>query len=147
MFLKGTQRRFFVGFFKTASTKGEDLFNLVKLEFRKMGLPFLNIVAECFDGASNMSGIHRGLVTRMKEVSPLGVYLHCYSHRLNLALKSTKGDLELLRSALGTIQGLYNFLEEGTKHHAVLERVQVEDMLDKTPLTLKCLSTTRWSCR
>ena len=35
-----------------------------------------NIVAECFDGAANMSGIRKGLATRMKECSPLGIYVH-----------------------------------------------------------------------
>eukprot|EP00795_Rhopilema_esculentum_P009023 gene9023-16667_t len=44
-----------------------------------MGLDLANVVAECFDGASNMSGIHRGLATRMKESSPLGIYIHCYA--------------------------------------------------------------------
>ena len=43
-----------------------------------------------------MSAIRRGLATRMKEVSLLGVYIHCYSHRLNLALQRTLGDIEPL---------------------------------------------------
>ena len=79
----------------------------------------------------------------MKEVSTLGVYIHSYSRRLNLALKSTQGDLEPLRNALGTIKDLYHFLEESTKRRPLLERIQEEDVLNKTLLTLKCLSATR----
>ena len=56
-----------------------------------------------------------------------------------MALKITLGDVEPLRNAHGTI-------DESTKRHTVLEHVQVEDMSDKAPLTLKCLSTTTWSC-
>lgn len=62
----------------------------------------------------------------MKEVSPFGVYIKCYSHRLNLALQSILGYLEPLRKAFGTTQSIYNFLEESTKHEVFLERIQKE---------------------
>lgn len=50
-----------------------------------------------------------------------------------------------LRNALGTIQGLYNFLEASTKRHAICSDMNVEQ--DHLRLTLKSLSVTSWSCR
>ena len=85
--------------------------------------------------------------TRIKESSPLGIYIHCHGHRLNLALQSTLADVEALRNALGTIQSLYNFIEGSTKRHALLKNIQIEDDGDTISLTLKSLSATRWSCR
>ena len=104
-----------------------------------------NSIAECFDGTANMSGICKGLATRMKECSPLGIYVHCYGHLLNLALQDTMTEIETLRNALGTVQSLYNFLHGSTKCHTLFKDIEVHE--EDVALTLKSLSTTRWSCR
>ena len=104
-----------------------------------------NSIAECSDGTANMSGICKGLATRMKECSPLGIYVHCYGHLLNLALQDTMTEIETLRNALGTVQSLYNFLHGSTKCHTLFKDIEVHE--EDVALTLKSLSTTRWSCR
>ena len=76
---------------------------LAKTAINKLDLKLENIIVECFDGAANMSGIRKGLAMRMKECSPLGIYVHCYGHLLNLALQDTMTENETLRNALGTI--------------------------------------------
>ena len=50
-----------------------------------------------------------------------------------------------LRNALGTIQSLYNFLHGSTKRYAFFKDIKVHE--EDVALTLKSLSTTRWSCR
>ncbi|XP_015750834.1 PREDICTED: uncharacterized protein LOC107330786 [Acropora digitifera] len=52
---------------------------------------------------------------------------------------------ETLRNALGTIQSLYNFLHGSTKRHALFKDIEIHE--EDVALTLKSLSTTRWSCR
>ncbi|XP_068756927.1 zinc finger MYM-type protein 1-like [Montipora capricornis] len=136
--INGETKETFVGFFATASTEGEVLYELAKTAIN-------NIIAECFDGAANMSGIRKGLATRMKECSPLGIYVHCYGHLLNLALQNTMTENETLGNALGTIQSLYNFLHGSTKRHALFKDIEIHE--EDVALTLKSLSTTRWSCR
>ena len=135
----------FVGFFSTESTEGETLYKLVKKLITEYGLKLENIVGECFDGASNMSGVRKGVAARVKECSARGVYVHCYAHVLNWALQDTMNDLEPLRNAVGTLQSLYNFLERSTKRHALFHSFEVDS--DHLVLTLKFLSDTRWSCR
>ena len=98
-----------------------------------------------FDGAANVSGIRKGLATRMRECSPLGIYVHCCGHLLNLALQDTMTEIETLRNALGTIQSFYNFVHGRTKRHALFKAIEVHE--EDVGLTLKSLSTTRWSCR
>ena len=51
----------FIGFFSTVSTEGEALFKLVKKVIVEHGLKLEDIVGECFDGASNMSGARKGV--------------------------------------------------------------------------------------
>ena len=79
------------------------MFELVKDDvFRKLGLSLEKVVAECFDGASNMSGVHRGLAARMKVCrSPLAICIHCYGHLLNLAIQDTMAEIEPLRKRIG----------------------------------------------
>ena len=46
------------------------LYELVKTTVSELQLSLENIIAECLDGAANMSGVHKGLAARMKECSP-----------------------------------------------------------------------------
>ena len=59
--VEGDTKESFVGFYSTPSTEGETLYELKKDVFRKLGLSLENVVAECFDGASNMSGVNRAI--------------------------------------------------------------------------------------
>ena len=141
----GKTKETFVGFYSTPSTDGETLHKLTTRIIKELGLKLEDIVGECFDGASNMCGVHVGLATRMKECSPKRIYVHCHGHRLNLVLQDTMKNIEPLRNALGTIQSMYNFLEASPKRHALFSGVVVDD--DHIERTLKSLSITRWSCR
>lgn len=64
----GQTKETFVGFYTTPSTEGEVLYNLVKASINKLNLKPEDIVGKCFDGAANMSGVYKGLATRMKEL-------------------------------------------------------------------------------
>ena len=141
----GTKKEAFVGFHATKTTDGEALYKLVKELMNDLQLELQNIVGECFDGASNMSGVNKGLSARMKECSPLAIYVHCYGHLLNLALRDTLTTVEPLRNTLGTIQSLYNFLEASPKRHALFRDIETEE--GNLVKTLKSQSVTRWSCR
>ena len=45
------------------------------------------LVAQCYDGASVMSGQHRGVQSIVQEAYPNAHYVHCYAHQLNLVLQ------------------------------------------------------------
>ena len=144
----GETKETFTGFYQsTKSTEGEVLYELVKTAISKLELWLEDIVAECFDGAANMSGARKGLAARMKECSPLSIYVHCHGHRLNLALQDTMTTIEPLQKSLGVIQSLHNFLEGSPKRHAIFKDIEVEDEDEDVTLTIKSQSATRWSCR
>jgi len=59
-----------------------------KLE--QMGLDYKGcLVGMGFNGASVMSGKLGGVQKLIRDKSPMAYYLHCYAHRLNLALIDT----------------------------------------------------------
>ena len=45
------------------------------------------LVVQYYNGASVMSGQHRGVQSIVKEAYPNSRYVHCYAHQLNLVLQ------------------------------------------------------------
>ena len=140
----GQKRESFLKFIKTEKTDGETLFHLISENIKNLGLDLENVVGLGFDGAANMRGANKGVATRFKDVSPCAVYVHCYGHLLNLAVKDCLSSVPLLRNTLGTIQILYDFIEASPKRHAIF--VNTETSSDTSFVrTLKSLSVTRWT--
>ncbi|XP_066975351.1 zinc finger MYM-type protein 1-like [Macrobrachium rosenbergii] len=139
----------FVGFHEVKSAKGKALFQLVLDVLHKMELRIEDVVGQCYDGASNMSGKEKGVATRVQEVAPKAIYVHCYGHLLNLALQDRLQENTVIRNALGVVQSIQNFFNT-PKQENVLRSVHMPD-IDPTPynpyIKLKSLSETSWSCR
>ena len=140
-----TAKERFLGFYRVTKTDGESLYNLILTVFNKFQLNIENVVAQCYDGASNMCGGYKGVATRVKNVNNKAIYVHCCGHVLNLAFVDTTKEITLIRNTLGTISQLHNFIDGSAKRHAVFENLQKE--AGYKTLTLKSLSDTRWSCR
>ncbi|XP_022183168.1 zinc finger MYM-type protein 1-like [Myzus persicae] len=68
------------------SSKGEELYKLLKDCFFEHGLKFSNIIGESFDGANNMSGQFSGLQSFIKSENKNSIFIWCYSHILNLCM-------------------------------------------------------------
>ncbi|CAL2277206.1 unnamed protein product [Prunus armeniaca] len=67
-----------------------------------------NMHGQRYDGASNMRGQRNGLQALFLNDCPYAYYIHCFAHRLQLALNAATKELKLSRKA--EIQGL---LESG----------------------------------
>jgi len=64
----------------------------------------------CYDGASTMSGRFSGLQSRVKELNPLALYIHCCAQNLNLVLiDSIRSSVETVLFFV-TLETLYTFL-------------------------------------
>ena len=70
----------------TDSTTAEALFQILLRSLSKVGLTTDKLVGQCYDGASNMRGIHAGVQAKVKETQPRAIYCHCYAHCVNLVL-------------------------------------------------------------
>ena len=67
----GQKRESFLGFIQTDKTDGETLFKLMTDEMIILGLDLSGVFGLGFDGASNMSGVNKGVATRFKNCSPV----------------------------------------------------------------------------
>ena len=102
------------------------------------------IVAQCYDGASVMSGDVSGVQARLREFHKSALYVHCYAHRLNLVIVDAAHHVQSAGEFFSVIEMLYVFLTR-QKVHEVLIRRQVEQGL--VVRELGRLSDTRWACR
>ena len=144
--INGVKKETFVGFNKVAKTDGESLCEALKEIISKFGLESANCVGYCFDGAANMSGKNKGVATRLQEDCPLALYVHCYGHRLNLAIQSSLTGVLPLKNSLGVIQSLYNFIEASPKRHSIFCDTEVSNNNNSFVRTLKSQGVTRWAC-
>ena len=134
-------------------TTAEALYHTIREKLQQCGIEYSNMRGQCYDGASNVSGIHTGLHARIKEISPSAIYTHCCAHVLNLVIVDTMSNNSIARDFFGTLQNLYVFVETCPKRHAVYLKHQrdlnsSDDVGEnKREYVLKKLSDTKWACR
>nr|XP_014349177.1 PREDICTED: zinc finger MYM-type protein 1-like [Latimeria chalumnae] len=92
-----------------------------------------------------MSGNISGLQSRVKEVSPTALFVHCCAHNLNLVLMDAASYCTNAQLFFGTIESLYTFLTSSLSCLRILKEEQ--EKLDTAVQVLKKLSDTRWTCR
>ncbi|XP_067942792.1 general transcription factor II-I repeat domain-containing protein 2A-like [Watersipora subatra] len=70
------------------TTRGVDIFEGVQASLQKTGIEdFSKCVSLCTDGAPSMIGCHNGLITKVRELQPNFIAVHCIIHQENLSAK------------------------------------------------------------
>ena len=67
-------RERFLGFYETSSITSEHLTDIIKDTFVRCSLSFNSLRGQCYDGASNMKGVHAGVQARIASIQPLAIY-------------------------------------------------------------------------
>lgn len=95
------------------------------------------LIAQTYDGASVMSGHLNGVQAKLKNEVPEALFIHCYSHRLNLVLSQSVSYIKQCKIFFSTLNGLVAFFSTSTKRTNLLDIV-VKKRLPKA-------APTRWS--
>jgi hypothetical protein len=64
-----------------------------------------------YDGAANMGGVFRGVQALILKEYPKAIYIHCFSHCLNLCLNDAS-KVEQIRNTSNIIQDVSSFFFE-----------------------------------
>ena len=95
-FLHGTAYESFVGFVPMAGLSADDVSSQILCQLESLQLDYKTmLVAQGYDGASVMSGKHKGVAKVIKDKATFALYVHCHAHRLNLALVDTVKSVQL----------------------------------------------------
>lgn len=122
-----------------AYTLSQEILNIAahnKLDIQKC-------VAQCYDGASVMSGLFSGVQKRIVDIVPHAIYIHCHAHRLNLCLVNTIQNNNIVVDFFDTVQSLYKYLMNGHTRYELFMKIQRDKKLKE--IHLERLVETRWS--
>ena len=90
-----------------------------------------NILSQCYDGASVMSGKHGGVQKKLQEKIGKHIpYVHCFNHQLHLVVVHCMKKIDEVRKYFELCAKLYNFIRrpklaaiyDGTKIKRPLEQ-------------------------
>ena len=131
----------FLGLYETADTTAETLTCLIKVVIIRFGLDLNDCRGQAYDVDSNMSGSLSGIQAILSSQYPKAIYIHCFYHSLNLAVKDASCHVPLISRTLNVIQELSNLICFLPKRKALLERMHHNFETELS--SLKPLCTTR----
>ena len=91
-----------------------------------------------------MSGKCNGVGAKILELNSSAMYVHCYAHRLNLALVDVSKAIPTIADFFILLEKLYVFVSASTTHVIFIEH---QKHTSSKVYELKQISDTRWSCR
>lgn len=118
-----------------ASANADALTSLIKDELQQCGLSLTNLKGLVTDGAAVMTGRNNGVATKLKELNPVLISVHCICHKLALACTDTNKEIDYIKRMEDTLPQLWAYFENSPKRLAVLLKMQIN--IKKCSLQLK----------
>lgn len=125
---------------------GEALSTNIISILQKLGLDINLLRGQGYDGAGNMAGCRSGVAARIQALVPLAVYVHCFSHKLNLAIVGAC-DIITIRNAMGVISQVAKFFDNSPNRQEALRKKSMEEVQSSKKNHLLDLCRTRWVYR
>ncbi|XP_015931462.1 uncharacterized protein LOC107457795 [Arachis duranensis] len=83
-----------------------------------------NIRGQGYDGASNMRGEWNGLQALFLKDSPQAYYVHCFAHRLQLALVAASREVFQIHEFFTQLNSIVTIVSASSKRHDQLQEAQ-----------------------
>ena len=134
-----------LGLYCVPSIESDTLVSILKDTLSRLNLPLSKVRGQCYDGASNMSGIRNGGATQICKEEPRAVYTHCYGHSLNLAAADAIKQSKVMKSALATTHEVTKLIKYSPCRDALFQNLKSELTPDAPAIHVLC--PTRWTVR
>lgn len=147
MFIRAFIKERFITFDILPRSGAEDFFHLILKNLKNIHVEIDNCRGQAYDGASTMSGEINGVQSKIKEIVPQALFVHCSAHKLNLILSDAVSSCLIANTFFGTIEAIYAFLSSSLPRlHIFNEEAAMLQELERH-ITLKRLSETRFYSR
>jgi len=131
----------FVGLYCSDTTDASTLYNIIRDCLSRLGLDVVHCRGQCYDGASNVAGIHTGVQSRLRTDERRAIFVHCYAHSLSLVLQDAIKNVSVCRDALNTMRDIITFVRSSPKRLAWFSTLQTQQV------NLRPFCPTRWTLR
>lgn len=131
----------FLKYVQIENLTSQHISEVIISEIAKLGLDLQMLRGQGYDGAPNMSGHQNGVQTKIKDIYPSAIYIHCASHVLNLCLNSASKIAEI-RSMFGALAEICSYFRRSAKKSLILSNVFKAN--GKTSKRLSSYCETRW---
>ena len=136
----------FVDFVALSDLDSQSLSTAIAECLTKNKIPLKYCVAQCYDGASVMSGRMNGVQARFRELCKTPcIYVHCHAHRLNLVLVDACAQVRCAGDVLGLLELIYVFISVSSLRHGKFISIQQNDNVKVLEMPMQ--SDTRWVCK
>ena len=105
-------------FVPAETLNAEGLSNHILKTLEKYHIDPMLMVSQGYDGAAVMSGHCSGVQSRIRQVAPKALYVHCNAHCLNLCLVDCVKSVSCAAELFGLVQNIYVLLSS-SKCHAI----------------------------
>ena len=89
------------------------------------------------DGAAVMIGRHSGVATRLKELSPHCINIHCLAHRFNLSTSQASQYVQYLTEVEEALRDLFYYFGGSKSGNRKCELEEIQRVLDDPVLVVK----------
>ncbi|KAL5769062.1 hypothetical protein ACOSQ2_015845 [Xanthoceras sorbifolium] len=89
-----------------------------------------NLRGQGYDGASNMRGQWNGLQALFLKDCPYAYYIHCFAHRLQLALVAVSKEVREVWLFFSKLSFVVNFVGASAKRHSELKLIREDEIID-----------------
>ncbi|XP_017624765.2 uncharacterized protein LOC108468389 [Gossypium arboreum] len=87
-----------------------------------------NIRGQSYDGASNMRGEFNGLQALILKDCRYAYYVHCFTHRLQLALVASAREVVEVHQFFKNLSDIVNIVSASSKRHDELQKAQAAEI-------------------
>ncbi|KAL5863353.1 hypothetical protein ACOSQ3_000867 [Xanthoceras sorbifolium] len=156
--LKGFVRERFFQVISVADTNSSTLKKEICNILMRYNLSVENLRGQGYDGASNMRGEWNGLQALFLKDCPSAYYVHCFAHRLQLALIAVAKEVHDIWLFFSKLNSIVNFVGASFKRHSQLKSIREDEIKELIALgeldtatganqirTLQRPGATRWS--
>ena len=116
----------FIGLYEVSTIEATSLVAAVKDCLLRLNISLTKVRGQRYDGASNMSGLRRGVATVIQAEQPKAYYTHCYGHSLNLAVADTIKRSATMKRALNITNEITKLIKYSPRKQSTFNKLKDE---------------------
>ncbi|CAG8518057.1 17539_t:CDS:2 [Cetraspora pellucida] len=132
----------FLGLLKISSTSADSLLVAIDNFISQKGLNTSTLLHFGSVGSSNVSGVHYGLFTLLKQRNPFLSSNHCVVHRVHMAIDDATKDIPYFQTYKDIVKAIYTYFSDS--YRRMYELRDVEENIDNPDLFILNKKETSW---